>query len=79
MILVMEVRVSKSEFKARALEYFRRFERTGELLILTDRGQPVLKIVPYFRAGMAAVLTQLLGGDIPEVCGNGHTVRVVLH
>jgi prevent-host-death family protein len=39
--------VSKSQFKARALEYFRRVERTGEELIITDRGRPVLKIVPY--------------------------------
>jgi len=34
----MEVWVSKSEFKARALEYFRKAERTGEPLITTDRG-----------------------------------------
>ena len=39
--------VSKSKFKARALEYFREIERTGRALIVTDRGRPVLKIVPY--------------------------------
>lgn len=39
--------VSKSQLKAKALEYFREVERTGEELILTDRGKPVLKIVPY--------------------------------
>lgn len=39
--------VSKSRFKARALEYFREVERTGEELIITDRGKPVLKLVPY--------------------------------
>ena len=39
--------VSKSQFKARALEYFREVERTGRPLIVTDRGRPVLKIVPY--------------------------------
>lgn len=39
--------VSKSELKAKALEYFRDVERTGEELVLTDRGRPVLKIVPY--------------------------------
>ena len=39
--------VSKSRLKARALEYFRQVERTGEELIVTDRGRPVLKIVPY--------------------------------
>ncbi|MEE9132072.1 MAG: type II toxin-antitoxin system Phd/YefM family antitoxin [Gemmatimonadota bacterium] len=39
--------VSKSKLKARALEYFREVERTGRELIITDRGKPVLKIVPY--------------------------------
>jgi prevent-host-death family protein len=44
--MVMKV-VSKSQLKARALEYFREVERSGEELVLTDRGKPVLKIVPY--------------------------------
>ena len=39
--------VSKSRFKARALEYFRQVERTGRELVITDRGTPVLKLVPY--------------------------------
>jgi prevent-host-death family protein len=39
--------VSKSRFKARALEFFRQVERTGKPLVITDRGQPVLKLVPY--------------------------------
>jgi prevent-host-death family protein len=39
--------VSKSRFKARALEYFREVERTGKELIITDRGKPVLRLVPY--------------------------------
>jgi antitoxin (DNA-binding transcriptional repressor) of toxin-antitoxin stability system len=39
--------VSKSRFKARALEYFREIEKTGTDLLITDRGTPVLKITPY--------------------------------
>ena len=39
--------VSKSQFKPRALEYFREIEQTGRELIIADRGKPVLKIVPY--------------------------------
>lgn len=39
--------VSKSKLKAKALEYFREVERTGKPLVVTDRGRPVLKIVPY--------------------------------
>ena len=40
-------RLTKSEFKPKALEYFRHVERTREHLIITERGKPVLKIVPY--------------------------------
>ena len=39
--------VSKSRFKARALELFRQVERTGNPIIITDRGTPVLKLSPY--------------------------------
>ena len=39
--------VSKSKFKAHALELFREVERTGREIIITDRGRPVLKVVPY--------------------------------
>lgn len=39
--------ISKSTFKAKALEYFREVESTGKALIITDHGKPVLKLVPY--------------------------------
>ncbi|MDH4045671.1 MAG: type II toxin-antitoxin system Phd/YefM family antitoxin [Gemmatimonadota bacterium] len=39
--------VSKSRFKAHALAYFREVEQTGRELVITDRGVPVLKLVPY--------------------------------
>ena len=42
-----EERISKSKFKARALELFREVERTGRPLVVTDHGRPVLRIVPY--------------------------------
>lgn len=38
--------VSKSALKARMLEYLRNVEETGEELVVTDHGRPVLKIVP---------------------------------
>jgi prevent-host-death family protein len=41
--------VSKSALKARMLEYFRRVEETGHELIVTDNGEPVLKVVPIRR------------------------------
>ena len=43
----MDHSISKSKFKPRALEYFREVEKTGKELIISDRGKPVLKIVPY--------------------------------
>lgn len=43
----MSLTVSKSQFKPHSLEYFRRIEQTGEELVITDHGRPVLKIIPY--------------------------------
>ena len=43
----VEERVSKTQFKARALEYLRRVQQTGHPLVITDRGRPVLRVVPY--------------------------------
>ena len=39
--------VSKTKFKARALEYFRGVEETGEEVIITDRGRQVLRLIRY--------------------------------
>ncbi len=39
--------VSKSEFKAKALEFFRQIEASGESLIVTDHGKPALEVRPY--------------------------------
>lgn len=39
--------VSKSQFKPHALEYFRQVEKTGEEIVITSHGEPVLKIIPY--------------------------------
>ena len=38
--------VSKSALKAKMLEYFRQVEETGEELVVTDNGRPVIKVVP---------------------------------
>jgi antitoxin (DNA-binding transcriptional repressor) of toxin-antitoxin stability system len=38
---------SKSQFKPKALAYLREIELTGEALVLTDHGRPVLRIEPY--------------------------------
>lgn len=38
--------VSKDTLKANLSELFQRVEETGEELIVTDNGRPVLKVVP---------------------------------
>ncbi|MGE8365915.1 type II toxin-antitoxin system Phd/YefM family antitoxin [Cupriavidus basilensis] len=43
----MERQVSKSDFKAHALEYFRQVEDSGEPLVVTNHGKPVLEVRPY--------------------------------
>jgi prevent-host-death family protein len=50
--------VSKSLFKAKALELFRQVERTGNPIVITDRGVPVLTLAP-FRATPSAAVTLL--------------------
>ena len=37
--------VSKAVLKSRMLELFRNVEKTGEEIIVTDNGKPVLKVV----------------------------------
>ena len=39
--------ISKSEFKTKALEYFRQIESSGESIIITDHGKPALEVRPY--------------------------------
>lgn len=54
--------VSKSRFKARALEYFRQVEKTRRPLIITDRGRAVLKVMPFADDPQAAL--QKLRGSV---------------
>ncbi|CAN7163668.1 type II toxin-antitoxin system Phd/YefM family antitoxin [Trinickia sp. LjRoot230] len=39
--------VSKSEFKAKALELFRQVEASGESVVVTDHGKPTLEVRRY--------------------------------
>ena len=55
--------VSKSALKARMLEYFRQVERTGEELVVTSGGRPVLRVVPYVEtATVDDVFADVRGG-----------------
>lgn len=46
--MAMTMWVSKTFFKARALELFRQVEASREALVITDRGRPVLRLEPYY-------------------------------
>ena len=38
---------TKTKFKAHALEHFRHVEETGQTIIVTDHGKPVIEVRPY--------------------------------
>lgn len=40
-------RISKSQFKARALEYFRQIETEGEPIVITDHGDATIEVRRY--------------------------------
>lgn len=63
MIIFWEMKtVSKSELKARMLEYFREVEQTGEPLVVTDHRKPVLQVTPLARQEpVAEVFADLRG------------------
>lgn len=52
--------LSKSRFKAKALEHLRDVERNGSEIVITDHGRPVVKVVPY-REDPADALRSLRG------------------
>jgi len=64
----MHQQVSKTEFKARALEFFRQVEATGEPIVVTDHGKPALEIRPYRaeqRDPLAALRNSVVQFDAP--------------
>ncbi len=48
-IIMNKTQVSKSEFKAKALEFFRQVEFSGISIIVTDHGKPSIEIRPYHK------------------------------
>ena len=55
----MTKQVSKSQFKPKALAFLREVERTGEALVITDHGRPVVRIEPH--APATDILARLRG------------------
>lgn len=54
--------VSKSEFEAKVLELFQQVESSGESVIVTDCGKPVLEVRPY--RGMERNALEVLRGTL---------------
>nr|WP_298411124.1 type II toxin-antitoxin system Phd/YefM family antitoxin [uncultured Halomonas sp.] len=55
--------VSKTHFKAKALEFLRRVETSGESVIVTDKGQPTIEVRRY-RADKRSPVERLRGSVI---------------
>ncbi len=62
----MEHVVAKSQVTAEFAELSREVERTGQELIITDQGKPVLKLVP-FAEKTEAILDSLRGSVVRYV------------
>ena len=65
-------RVLISEFKARCIELIKRVQATRQPLIVTLRGQPVAKVVPFDEGGETGVK---LGSRIGNAIFKGDIVR----
>ena len=60
----MQTSVSKSEFKARALEVMRQVESTGQSVIITDRGKPTIEVRPYHKTDHSPL--DMLKGSVTD-------------
>jgi antitoxin (DNA-binding transcriptional repressor) of toxin-antitoxin stability system len=56
----MDTEISKSRFKAHALEIFRQIEKTGSPVVITDNGTPALTVAKY-RPESRSALDRLKG------------------
>lgn len=59
----METEISKSKFKAHALEIFRRIESSGSPVIITDHGHPSL-IIQRVSSGRVSHPLERLKGSV---------------
>ncbi len=59
-ILAMSIEIPKSALKPKLLSYLRLVEQKKEQIIVTDRGRPVAKILPFNKKA-PRVLDQLRG------------------
>ncbi len=56
--------VSKSQFKAQALEFLRAVEKEKTPLIITHAGKPVAKVIPYQAENRDEAILKSLRGSV---------------
>ena len=56
--------VSKSQFKAQALEYLRLVEKQKKPLVITHAGKPVAKVIPYKEENRDNAILESLRGSV---------------
>lgn len=60
----MQEQVSKSQFKAKALELFRKVESSGDAVIVTDHGVPTIEVRQYRKTDRSPL--EVLKGSVTE-------------
>jgi len=60
----MQEQVSKSQFKAKALELFRQVESSGNAVIVTDHGNPTIEVRRYRKTERSPL--EILKGSVTE-------------
>lgn len=66
--------VSKSKFKAKALEYFRLVQLKNESFVITHNNKPVAKVTPFKEVDYKDILKKMAGsityiGDVESPVG----------
>ena len=64
MTIVMQNVVSKSQFKAQALEFLREVEKEKRPLIITHAGKPVAEVIPYKEEDQDKLIRAFLKGSV---------------
>ncbi len=64
MVIVMRIEVSKSQFKAKALEFFRQVESGSESVVVTDHGKPTVEVRKYHDTARSPL--DVLKGSVME-------------
>lgn len=60
----MQQTVSKSQFKAQALEFLRNVEKNKTPLVITHEGKPVVEIIPYKEEDQDKLIRASLKGSV---------------